>query len=162
MPNWCSFTMYVKGTDESIETLKRAMDYDNLKEGEKFLARTFDVTHSKVSHDDNTTVHVFYGMVAWSIRTCWTKEHIMSYPSRDDECYTIDELAQKLDLHIEIMSDEGGNAFMEHYYVTPEGIQVSEAFDYPDIERSEFEDDEDYYERINEIVSQHHEELMYL
>ena len=169
MPNWCNFTMYVKGSEQNVRQLEKYWDYDNLPEGHESFARTFEVfelpSSGKIYSDAEETIpiYIYAGQVAWSVFVCWF-DSPASYPYENKNCVTIVELAKRYDLEIEIMSDETGMAFMEHFYITPDGVQVHDRLE---IEYPELSDDEDMFsdevqERINDIISEHHEALMYL
>jgi hypothetical protein len=166
--------MYIKGSRESVDKLKTYWDYDNMDDNSVYLKRTVDVSEEPHIFDENNNpIYCICGQVAWSVYDCWIKNDYLIVGlngltrlrdiSENNRITTIDRLAKELNLYIEIMSDETGNGFMEHYYITPDGIQVEESIelDYDGIGEDE-DKNEEIYERINDIIGEHHESIMYI
>lgn len=107
MPNFCCYSMRIKGNRNSVyEFHKRMTDYNK----PKHLWRIFEANiFEKYDNKDGTVTIDVCGDCAWSIETCCRAS---GYSNGID---LLRENSKELGLKIEIWSDECGCEFQEHY-----------------------------------------------
>lgn len=159
MPNYCSYSMQVTGKEEDvdffIEELKTDYYYDKehncqgVKEGMRHFCRVFDadVLAAGVNSEtleDGKEIYlkkaVLTGNCAWSITSCMMNEGRFGYYQSLKETYgnkskatTLAFESKRLNLIVEIYSEETGVGFSEHIlYVNGEEIE-NECVDYYEI-----------------------------
>ena len=144
MANNCYFEMKAKGLN-----VKRLYDVLDDKDKEYVLGRVFSA--DIVSETQNTIF--LCGDCAWSVNTA-----MLDYEERktnDKTLVTLDKLSEILDLDIEVISDEPGCAFGEHYFFEKGVTKIDDCIDYPpESERyPEIEDVDKYLEEGGEWYS---------
>lgn len=117
MPNNCFYDMIVRGSSNDIDTFHRVMtDYDF----DRHFFRVFSAEiYDKNVLDNGLTEVRISGDCAWSVHTCMRNEGIGCYAS--DPCNSrvatgLEEESKRLNLEIEIYSEEYGMGFEEHYH----------------------------------------------
>lgn len=140
MANYCYYEMKVTGKKENIDRLINILQY---KDDEYKLARIFsaDVV------DRKDTYAFICGDCAWSIHSCMGIGE-GTYSKDNDEITNIKYLSKVLGLKIEILSDEPGMGFCEHYFYDNGNCLLDVCEDYP-----EFENDIYEFSGIGELVN---------
>ncbi|MGL4820924.1 MAG: hypothetical protein ACRC5C_13220 [Bacilli bacterium] len=151
MPNHCFYEMKVVGKKENVDTLIQVMNQDYAlttifkdsstltyqDENQKpHLYRVFSADETMGEYrDENTYVSIISGDCAWSVSSCMIN-HDRSYYQRhknfilDSKATHLQALSDQLELEIEVLSNETGNGFAEHY-IFKRGIMVeNECYDY--------------------------------
>lgn len=119
MANNCYFEMKARG-----ENVKRLYDVLNYKDEEYVLGRVFSV--DIVDETENTVF--LCGDCAWSVYSA-----MLSYEQgkiKDKMLVTLYKLSEILNLDIEVISDEPGYAFGEHYYFEKGITKIEDCIDY--------------------------------
>ena len=150
MPNYCNYSMEISGkpadVDEFVKIIQADYKYkDGICNVERHLWRVFsaDAYDEKISNGIKTTC--VSGDCAWSVSSCMTGEGYQAdYPDRNGT--TLQEESKRLNLAIEVYSEEPGVGFMEHYlYIDGEEI-YNECVDWNEY----WPDDFDSVEEMNE------------
>lgn len=158
MPNICEFNLKATGRKENIERLYKMLNYD---ESEKYyLHRIFGCSYTfeedllNVKNDEEISVFM-HGDCAWSLEASMLRNDC----GDDGYLTSIDKASKLLNLKIEIVSEEPGCNFTEHYVVDNGEILIDECFDLiTDEEFEKYKDDEEglsdlYYARSEEIIN---------
>lgn len=154
MANNCYYEMRVRGKDRH-----RLYDILNYEDEQYYLARIFSVTIFNESED---TLYIA-GDCAWSVYSCMCGEDEGAYYKTNEEkrdekgrlLVNIAYLTKRLDIEVEIISDEPGIAFSEHYYYNNGKEIVNDCFDYPSEEEMypNIEDIDAYLEETGEYYT---------
>lgn len=144
MANNCYFEMKARG-----ENVKRLYDVLNYEDEEYALGRVYSVD---IVDETEDTIFLC-GDCAWSVYTA-----MLNYEERkikDKMLVTLDKLSEILDLDIEVISDEGGCAFGEHYYFEKGVTKIDDCIDYPPVSEQYpgIEDVDKYLEESGEWYS---------
>lgn len=131
MANNCYYILLaVSKNKESLERLHKIMNY---KDEEYFIYRCFEATESSISEEDGFYTIEISGDCAWS---CFKWFESVEKPdelltrtvdpqglhSCDPAHYiSLDLLCKKLEIGIELYSEESGCCFQEHYHVNHKG-----------------------------------------
>ena len=136
MANNCDFGMKVKGIKSNVEAFVRAMQWEG-EYAEQGVGRIYycDVIESN-AQDDNVWVFDLCGDCAWSI---WTAMRNAENPNN------IEALSKRLNLMIEVISEEPGVGFMEHFAIDNGEILCDDCIDWTSICIDEIEDDEEEF-----------------
>lgn len=127
--NICNGEMRVLG---SVENKKKLLDLflkenSTNKEKDIYFARTW-ITLDDESVDENLKHKVltikFY--CDWSVNFC-----LLSKSKEHENCPTIQEVSKKLNLDIEIASDESGMGFTEFYHINNGFLEIEECNKFP-------------------------------
>lgn len=141
MPNYCDYSMCVKGKKKSIEefikVIKSNYDYNVMEfEYNRHLFRVFEADYNEIEQvGANTYQVIINGYCAWSVASCML-----------DGCYyyadlkkrfpnefrgtTLQKESKKLNLDIEVYSEECGCCFQEHYVIVNGDLVVDECVDW--------------------------------
>ncbi len=115
MPNYCYYEMHVKGKKENIEEFRQVMiDYER----PQHFWRVFNADIDYGEPDkDGLTVALISGDCAWSVYSCMCTGKCTYADDVDESRRTsLQSESARLQLEIEVFSDEPGMAFQEHYY----------------------------------------------
>lgn len=132
MPNYCDYEMKVLGRKEAVEEFIKVMkanyDYGKMEfshdrhmGGRVFEANPYDF--EKVDDDDELWAVMIDGYCAWSVHSCMFDGGHTYYndlkSAYKEKCRstTIPIEAERLDLDVEVFSQETGIGFEEHYVV---------------------------------------------
>lgn len=140
MPNYCDYSMCVKGTKEGVEEFINVIkaDYDyNTKtfSYDRHLFRVFAADYDEVEEMlDGTYQIIINGYCAWSVASCMLEN---GYYARIKDAYpndfrgtTLMLESERLNLNIEVFSEECGCCFQEHYVIKQGILEVDECVDY--------------------------------
>lgn len=140
MPNYCDYSMCVKGTKENIEEFIKVINagysYTTMEfDYNRHFYRVFESYYDEIEEMlDGTYQVVINGYCAWSVNSCMFENgyHKRIKEEYKDECRgtTVPIESERLNLDIEIFSSECGVGFQEHYIVRKGAIEVEECVDY--------------------------------
>lgn len=157
MPNICNFDMKISGKKKDIERLYKMLNYD---ESEKYrfyrVIECFYIYEEDLEDvDDNEYISTFIsGECARSVETCMLIEDADKY----EDLTSIDKVSKELNLLIEIVSEERGFNFTEHYVIDNGEILVNECNDL--ITKEELERYKDNKEVLQELYDARSEEII--
>lgn len=113
MPNWCNYEMRVRGKKEKIEELQKIMTDNKLPR--HFHRVSIDDVIDFNQKDGSFITHII-GQCAWSVYSCMF-EGDCTYQNDDPKASTsLQKESERLELEIEVFSDEPGIGFQEHYH----------------------------------------------
>lgn len=157
MANYCDFTMKVTGSEKNIKELLKTInahyDYDKMEFSEgRHLSRIFetyvgeDLEELECLDYEHGIYEIYIsGYCAWSVFACmfdgdctYYKQLCKEYSNKSRATTIVNE-CRRLNLFVEITSEEEGMAFAEHYLVTPRGLKIGRSVD---VEFKYNEDDE--------------------
>lgn len=131
MANECWYYMVVTGRKEDIERLYSIMEYEDRS---FYIYRVFSAELTSLTRIEEDLYYAqITGNVAWSCAK-WVEHQIMT---REEPCekgadlYTdLLFLSELLHLNIEIVSEEGGIGFQEHYVIIDGELEVEQCTDW--------------------------------
>ena len=133
MPNYCHYTMRVRGSYEAIDEMERRLtDYDHTPH----FWRVFEADRvdepSRQGDGSADMVAEFDGTCAWSVNACMC-DGPLTYAgdfSKNPEtapcCTSLAKTAEELGIDIEVFSEEPGMGFAEHFLYDNEGTVLIE------------------------------------
>ena len=143
MPNYCNYSMCVKGTKENVEEFIKVIQadykYDTMEFSyDRHLFRVFEAEYDEIEEVcDDVYQAVINGYCAWSVNSCMLDQHFSSYYNGLKERYpndfrgtTLQIESEKLNLDIEVYSEECGMCFQEHYIILKGNIVCDECVDW--------------------------------
>ena len=144
MPNICFGYITAIGRKDCLEEFANILNadynYNNMTFSHKpHMFRIFDVYDSEYYQIDGLRYQAdFMIECAWSLSSCMFNHHQYSYYQTIKDTYkenffgtTITEVAKKLNLQIEMSSEEGGMGFQEHYIIDNYGnVLENECYNY--------------------------------
>lgn len=135
MANYCSYTMSITGRKTNVNRMVKILKY---KDKEYELARIFDADVSDygfLEHENKTITLQVSGSCAWSVYSCMMKGkgsyYHDSYP--DSLLSNLEYLTDKLNLVIEVYSEEPGICFQEHILVKKGNVIIDDYRDWQQI-----------------------------
>ena len=144
MANDCGYGMKVKGNHANVEEFIRAMRWEGEYE-EQGIGRVFSCDVSIICKEDDVCIYDLFGDCAWSI---WSAMRKANNPNN------IEALSKKLNLTIEVFSEEPGIGFMEHFAVENGKVLCDDCIDWTSICIDEMEDDEEeFWENYGEELA---------
>lgn len=161
MPNYCSYSMCVKGKKENVEEFIKVIEADYNYHTMEFsydrhLFRVFEAYYNEVEEmADGTWQVIIDGNCAWSVGSCMFDSHSSSYYNTIKSDYpdefrgtTVPIESERLNLSIEIYSEECGMGFQEHYVVVNGDVICEECVDYYEYWLDEYETKEEAEEDL--------------
>ena len=158
MPNYCGYSMCVKGTKENIEefikVIKADYDYNSMKfTHDRHFYRVFEAYYDEIEEMcDGTYQVIINGDCAWSVNTCMFENgyYLRSKAEHKENCRgtTIPIESERLNLDIEIFSEECGMCFQEHYIVSKGVIHVDDCVDWYEYCKDDYETKEEAEEDL--------------
>lgn len=156
MPNLCDYGMRVVGKRDNIEEFIKVINghYDYATKEfsyDRHLFRVFDACTEEIEElgDGSYGVNI-YGYCAWSVYCCMFETSSTSYYQSLQERYPNDFRgtsvpieSKRLDLDIEIFSEESGMGFMEHYLVRKGDVEIEDCIDYRECYVEEYDTKEE-------------------
>lgn len=156
MPNYCNYSMCVKGTKESVEEFIKVIqadyDYGTMEfSHDRHLFRVFEAEYDEVEEVYNGIYQVIIkGYCAWSVNCCMLDTSKSSYYKSlktDYPCEfrgtTLPIESKRLNLDIEVFSEEGGMCFQEHYVILKGDIVCDDCVDWQEYYIGEFNSKEE-------------------
>lgn len=130
MPNFCNFSMMVIGEEEKLDEFIEILhnDYNKLH-----MFRIFEADENyREEFDDNKMISIIDGYCAWSVFVCMFPGEHTYYDDEKDSPTKTNVLieSKRLGLDIEILSEECGMCFMEHYVIKSGELIVDEETEY--------------------------------
>lgn len=140
MPNYCNYTMKVTGRKENIKELLDILNADSDYKKYEFsydrhFCRVFKAEPSENLSklkpvDKRHDIYELFitGYCAWSVHSCMFGGEYSFYDNLykkfgdKSKAITIDTEAKRLNLFIEIISEEEGEGFSEYYLLSPKGL----------------------------------------
>ena len=153
MPNYCSYSMKVKGTHENIEQFIKIIqtDYMYNKDGacinpdtnepvERHFWRVFEAYVVDDETENEVRSVIINGDCAWSVTSCmcdgrWTYQG----QNPNGRGTTLKQESARLNLSIEVFSEEPGCGFMEHIVFVNGKSIVNDCIDWNEYYTEEFE-----------------------
>lgn len=168
MPNICSYGMQVKGKAENVEEFIKMIQVnyafddngncynpDNNKPVERHLWRVFDAYVDEDITTGNIRKVYISGSCAWSVLCCmFDGEHTYQNSNPNAKGTTIPIESARLQLTIEIFSEECGMCFMEHFVVVDGCIIINECVDYNEYCTEDYESVEEMNENCGTSFTQ--------
>lgn len=161
MPNLCNYCMQVKGKSENVEEFIKIIqiDYaydengncynpsDNNKPVERHLWRVFDAYVENDEMSDDIRIVEISGDCAWSVKSCMC-DGFGTYQSTNPNGHgtTLQQESKRLQLTIEVFSEECGMEFMEHFVFVNGECIIDDCVDYSEYYTGDF----DTVEEMNE------------
>lgn len=153
MPNLCSYSMCVKGNKENVEefikVIKAHYDYGTMEFSyDRHLFRVFDADYDEIEQvGDDVYQAIIYGDCAWSVATCMFEDGYYKnlkerYPN-EFRGTTLPLESKRLNIDIEVFSEECGMCFQEHYIIKKGNVEVNECVDWQEYDLTEFETKEE-------------------
>ena len=149
MPNYCGYSMCVKGTKENVEefikVIKADYDYGTMEfTHDRHLYRVFEADYDEIEEIfDGTYQVIINGDCAWSVNSCMFENgYHRNFKERfPDNCKgtTVPIESERLGLDIEIFSEECGMCFQEHYIVRKGVVEVSDCVDWYEYCKDDYE-----------------------
>lgn len=143
MPNYCDYSMCVKGTKENVEEFIKVIqadyDYGTMEfSHNRHLFRVFEANYDEVEELCNNTFQVVInGYCAWSVASCMFNNHDSSYYNSLKAQYpnnfrgtTLPIESERLNLDIEVYSEECGMCFQEHYIILKGNVVCNECVEW--------------------------------
>lgn len=160
MPNYCYYSMCVKGKKESVEEFEKVIsadyDYGTMQfSHDRHMFRVFEADTEGIEKlGKGVYQQVFNGSCAWSVHSCmFAGAH--SYYESLKERYphefrgtTLLIESERLNLDIEVFAEETGMCFQEHYLIRNGELHIDECVDYYEYWVEEFETKEEAEEEL--------------
>ena len=121
MPNWCAFEMKVIGNTDAINELVSILTYQHPS------CQFYRVASASV-YEAEEDYACICGDAAWSVRSSMMN-HSGKYDCSKKEFMLISTVSERLQLEIEIFSDEPGVGFQEHYLFRNGEIIINDCVD---------------------------------
>ena len=148
MPNLCFYSMCVKGMkgniEEFIKVIKADYNYGTMEFSyDRHLFRVFDAYYDEIEQvGDNAYQVIIDGDCAWSVSSCmleagYYKDLKERYP-KEFRGTTLQTESERLNLDIEVFSEESGMCFQEHYVIRKGKLEVDECVDWQEYDLTEF------------------------
>lgn len=173
MPNYCNYSMYVKGKKEKVEEFIKVIqadyDYNIMKFGyDRHLFRVFEAECDGAEElGDDEWAAIINGYCAWSVASCMFEDgYYKDCKERFKENFrgtTLIKESENLNLEIEVFSEEGGCCFQEHYRIRYGVLELDECEDWYEYDLDEFEYKEEAEKELGiEITDEEWEEGGYI
>lgn len=153
MPNYCNYSMRVVGKETNVDEFINIIqtDYafdDNGKcSVDRHFWRVFEAEVTNENIKDDIKSVIIDGYCAWSVYSCMFDGHLTyqhDHPDAKAGGTTLQFESARLNLDIEVFSEEPGCAFMEHYLIRNGEIEIDDCVDF-------FECCADDYETVEEM-----------
>jgi hypothetical protein len=140
MPNYCNYSMCVVGAKENVEEFIRVInadyDYGTMEFScDRHMFRVFEATCDEIEErGDGKFQTVINGYCAWSVSSCMLEGgYYRDCKERYGENFrgtTLRIESQRLNLDIEVYSEESGMCFQEHYIFNNGNLVCDECRDW--------------------------------
>ena len=161
MPNYCYYSMCVKGKKENIEEFEKVMnaDYDygtmNFSH-DRHMFRVFEAYMGEIQQvGEDIYQAIFSGNCAWSVFSCMFDgahsyyESLKERYSNEFRGTTLPLESKRLNLDIEVFSEESGMCFQEHYIIRNGTVEVDDCVDWQEYYIRDFETKEEAEEELD-------------
>ena len=163
MPNYCNYSMKVNGTkanvDEFIKIIQTDYNFDD--NGKCNVDRHFwrvfeaDVT-DEIIEDDFKSV-IITGYCAWSVYSCMfdgPNTYQSHHPNPEDGGTTLPLESARLQLDIELFSEEPGCEFMEHYLIRNGEVEIDDCVEFSEYCTDDYETVEEMNDDLETDITQ--------
>jgi len=140
MPNLCLYSMCAIGTKESLEEFIKVMqanyDYGTMEFSyDRHLFRVFEAYYNEIEEiGENLYEVIIGGECAWSVGCCMFKGgYYDDFKERFPNEFrgtTLPMESKRLNINIEVFSEECGCCFQEHYTIIDGKVIEDECIDY--------------------------------
>lgn len=153
MPNYCDYTMSVKGSAENVEEFIKIIkaDYDYRKNEFSNKPHMWRVFEAEVYDDyylEKLRCIEIKGYCAWSVYSCMLEGEHTYYNDMINESInygtSLLKESERLNLIFEVYSEEPGMLFEEHYIVKDNKLIEDECLNYEEFYISEHDDYESF------------------
>ena len=169
MSNPCFYSMKVKGAKEDVEefiqVIKADYNYDTMEFSfDRHLQRVFDAEEEElIANDDNTYSVFISGECAWSVIVCMLEDgYYVDMKARLGDKFrgtTLEIESKRLNLAIEVFSEECGMEFQEHCIVKNGVLEVYKCVDWNEYFLDEYDSKEEAEDDLDiEITDEEWEE----
>lgn len=169
MSNPCFYSMKVKGAKEDIEefiqVIKADYNYDTMEFSfDRHLQRVFSAEEEELTAIDDNTYSVFIsGECAWSVVVCMLDDgYYVDMKARLGDKFrgtTLEIESERLNLDIEVFSEECGCCFQEHYLIEHGCVEIEDCVEWNEYFLDEYETKEEAEEELEiEITDDEWEE----
>ncbi len=160
MPNYCNYSMCVVGkqhenVEEFIKVIQADYDYGRMEfSHDRHMFRVFEADYSEIEkREDGRFQTIINGYCAWSVVTCMLEGgYYNRFKSDFPDNFrgtTLDRESKKLNLDIEVYSEESGMCFQEHYVIIDGDIVTDESVDWEEIWIEDYKTKEEAEEDLN-------------
>ena len=140
MSNYCNYSMCVVGTKENVEEFTKVInadyDYRTMQFSyDRHMFRVFEAECDEIEERDNGIYQtVINGYCAWSVSSCmleggYYKDCKERYGSNFRGTTLLIE-SKRLNIDIEVFSEESGMCFQEHYVIRDGRLICNECVDW--------------------------------
>lgn len=155
MPNYCDYSMCVKGTKENVEEFIKVIqadyNYGTMEfSHDRHFFRVFEANYDEIEEMlDGKYQAIIDGYCAWSVRSCMFDGYASYYNSIKKDYpnnfrgTTLLTESERLNLDIEVYSEECGCCFQEHYVVVNGDLICDECVEYNEYCIDEYNSKED-------------------
>lgn len=158
MPNYCDYSMCVRGTkanvEEFIKVIQADYDYHTMEfSHDRHMFRVFEAECNELEDCVDGTFRVeINGYCAWSVESCMLEDGYYrrmkdEYPDNFRGTTLLIE-SKKLNLDIEVYSEECGCCFQEHYVIKNGEMVCDECVDLEEYFVDEYENKKQAEEEI--------------
>ena len=165
MPNYCNYSMCVIGEKESVEEFIKIIqadyDYGTMEFSyDRHFFRVFEADYDEIEnlgedHGNDVYQVIINGYCAWSVSSCmfdtgeycYYQELKKRFPD-EFRGTTILAESERLNLSVEIFSEECGMCFQEHYTIIDGKIIEDECVDYYEYYLRDYETKEEAEEEL--------------
>lgn len=140
MANYCYFTMKVTGKKENVKELIEMMKWEG-RFKENGLGRIYWVDEYDNYEEDGLFISKITGDCAWSV--------ICSMMEDSGNKITLETESKRLNLVIEVFSEESGCCFQEHYLIVNGEVVINDSVDYESHFVLDYDSIQDYNEEFD-------------
>lgn len=165
MPNYCSYLMCVKGKKENIKefikVIKADYNYGAMEFSfDRHMFRVFAADYDEIEQiGENAYQVLINGYCAWSVSSCML-DSLHSYYASCKEKYkenfrgtTLPIESKRLNLDIEVFSEESGMCFQEHYIIRNGIMEVDDCVDWNEYFLEEYETKEEAEKDLGIVIT---------
>ena len=163
MPNYCNYSMCVVGKKENIEEFIKVIQADYNYGAMEFsydrhMFRVFEAVCDEIEERfDGRYQVIINGYCAWSVASCmlehgYYREFKKDYGS-NFRGTTLPIESERLNLDIEVFSEESGMCFQEHYIISNGDIECEECIEWEEVWIEEFETKEEAEEELETEIT---------
>lgn len=164
MPNYCNYSMCVVGkqrenVEEFIKVMQADYDYGKMEFSyDRHLFRVFEAECNEIVEcDDGIFAVVINGYCAWSVASCmfdggYYRSFKEEYGSNSRGTTLFIE-SKKLNLNIEVYSEESGMCFQEHYIIMNGELTCEESVDWEEVWVEDYETKEEAEEDLEITIT---------
>lgn len=167
MPNLCSYSMKVKGTPENVQEFIKiiqanysyengvCVDFKTKEPIERHLWRVFDADIFEDKTENNVRSVILNGSCAWSVYSCMCSgRHTYQSDNPDGNGTTLKNESVRLNLSIEVFSEEPGCCFMEHMVFVNGREIIGDCIEWNEYYTGDFETVEEFNAEYNTDFTQ--------